>query len=149
VKRPTGVTAIAVLTLFGAAILALGSFAFFFVAAMAMTGGDAGERVSTALAGMGVAGGFSLLVLAGVAVSLAIGVLKLREWARSVSIASIATSMALTILSLFAFRRYVVIPVVPSVICHLFVLMTAGCMVEYLSRARVKRFFNLPTWDFH
>jgi hypothetical protein len=149
VKRPPGVTAIAVLTLFGAAILALGSSAFFFVAVLAMTGGDAGERVSTALAGMGVAGGFSLLVLAGVALGLAIGVFKLREWARSVSIASIASSMALTILSLFAFRRYVVIPVVPSVICHLLLLVTAGCMLEYLSRARVKRVFNVSTWDFH
>jgi hypothetical protein len=64
VKRPTGVTAVAVLTFVGAAILALGSFAFFFVAVMAMTGGDAGERVSIAIVGMGAAGGLSLLVLA-------------------------------------------------------------------------------------
>jgi hypothetical protein len=149
VKRPTGVTAVAVLTFFGAAILALSSFAFFFVAVMAMTGGDAGERVTVAIIGMGVAGGFSLLVLAGVATSLAIGVLKLREWARIVSIASIGTGIAFAILSLFAFRRFVVIPVVPSVICHLFVMATASCMVEYLSRARVKRFFNMSTLNFH
>src|ERR1700678_1645729 len=149
VKRPTGVTAVAVLTFFGAAILALSSFAFFFVAVMAITGGDAEERVSIALTGMGVAGGFSLLVLAGVATSLAIGVLKLREWARIVSIASIGAGIAFATLSLFAFRRYVVIPIVPSIICHLLVLATAGCMVEYLSRPRVKQVFNMPTLNFH
>jgi hypothetical protein len=145
VKRTTGVTAVAVLTFFGAAIFALGSFAFFFVAVMAMTGGDAGERVSVALTGMGVAGGILLLVLAGLATSLAIGVLKLREWARIVSIASIGGGIALAVLSLFAFRRYVVIPVVPSIACHLVVMVVAGCMAQYLSRNRVKQLFSAST----
>jgi hypothetical protein len=45
-KRPIGVTIIAVLTFCGATILTLGSVAFFFVAVMGMTGGDAGEPVS-------------------------------------------------------------------------------------------------------
>ncbi len=85
-KRPTGVTIIAVLTFFEAASLTLGSLAFFSVAVMGMTGLDAGEPTSVAFAEMGVAGGFSLLTLAGVAACLAIGVLKLREWARIVSI---------------------------------------------------------------
>jgi hypothetical protein len=145
VKRPMGVTVVAVLTFSGAVILALGSFAFFCIAAMAMTGGDAGERISIALTGMGIAGGFSLLVLAGVAASLALGVLKLREWARVVSIASIGVGIAFAILSLFAFRRYVVIPVVPSIACHLLVLVVASCMAEYLSRTTVKRVFNVST----
>jgi hypothetical protein len=142
VKRPIGVTVVAVLTFLGAAVLALGSLAFFFVAVMAMTGGDAGEGVSIALAGMGIAGGFSLLVLAGVATSLTIGVLKLREWARIVSIAFIGAGIACTIFSLFALRGYVVIPAVPSVACHFLVLATAGFMIEYLSRARVKVVFR-------
>jgi hypothetical protein len=103
-KRPIGVTIIAALTFFGAAALALGSFAFFVVAVMGMTGGDARDPASVAIAGMGVAGGFSLLVLAGVAACLAIGVLDLREWARIISIASIAAGIGCTILSLFAFR---------------------------------------------
>lgn len=149
VKRPTGVTAVAVLTFFGAAILALGSFALFFVGVMAMTGGAAEEPVSVALSGMGVGGGFLLLILAGVATSLAIGVLKLREWARIISIASIAAGIAFTVLSLFAFRRYMVIPLVPSIVCHLLVVIIASCMAEYLSRARIKRVFNVATWDFH
>jgi hypothetical protein len=145
VKRPTGVTAVAVLTFFGAAILALSSFAFFFVAVMAMTGGDAGERVSIALTGMGFAGGFSLLVLTAIATSLAIGVLKLREWARIMSIASIGAGIAFAVLSLVVFRRYVVIPVVPSIACHLLVVVVAGCMAEYLSRDHVKQLFSAST----
>jgi hypothetical protein len=141
VKRPTGVTIIAVLTFFGSAVLALGSVAFFFVAVMGMTGRDAGDPVSVAIAGMGMAGGFSLLVLAGVAVCLTIGVLELREWARIVSIASIALGIGCTILSLFAFRGYAVIPAVPSVVCHLLVTTTAVWMLVYLLLPRVKLAF--------
>ena len=140
-KRPTGVTIIAVLTFFGSAVLALGSVAFFFVAVMGMTGRDAGDPVSVAIAGMGIAGGFSLLVLAGVAVCLTIGVLELREWARIVSIASIALGIGCTILSLFAFRGYAVIPAVPSVVCHLLVTTTAVWMLVYLLLPRVKLAF--------
>jgi hypothetical protein len=141
VKRPTGVTIIAVLTFFGSAVLALGSVAFFFVAVMGMTGRDAGDPVSVAIAGMGMAGGFSLLVLAGVAVCLTIGVLELREWARIVSIASIALGIGCTILSLFAFRGYALIPAVPSVVCHLLVTTTAVWMLVYLLLPRVKLAF--------
>jgi len=142
VKRPTGVTIIAVLTFFGAAILAVCSFAFFFVAVMGMSGADAGEPVSVAIAGMGIAGGFSLLILAGVAAGLTIGVLKLREWARIVSIASVATGIGCTILSLFTFRGNLIIPIVPSVICHLLVMATAVWMLAYLLRPRVKQAFS-------
>lgn len=142
-KRPFGVTIIAVLTFFGAAILALGATGLFFIAVMGMTGGDAGDPASVAIAGMGVAGGFSLLVLAGVAVCLAIGVLQLSEWARIVSIASIAVGIGCTILSLFAFKRYVVIPAVPSVFCHLLIMSTAVWMLAYLLLARVKLVFSV------
>jgi hypothetical protein len=142
VKRPIGVTIIAVLTFFGAAILALGAFGFFFVAAMGLTGADDADTASVAIAGMGIAGGFSLLVLAGVAVCLAIGVLQLREWARVVSVVSIATGIGCTILSLFAFRRYVVIPAVPSIYCHLLIVTTAVWMLAYLLLPRVKQVFG-------
>ena|SRR5271157_37363 len=144
-KRPIGVTIIAVLTFFGAAILAFGSFAFFFVGVMGMKGEDAGEPVSAAIAGMGVAGGFALLVLAGLAVCLAIGVLKLREWARIVSIASIAVGFGCTVLSLFAFRGYLMIPILPSIVWHLLVMATAVCMLAYLLRPRGKQAFGALT----
>jgi len=145
VKRPTGVTIIAVLTFFGAAGLALGSIAFFFVAVMGMTGGDAGEPISVAIAGMGVAGGFSLLILAGGAVLLTIGVLKLHEWARIVTIASIAAAIGCTILSLFGLRGYQMIPVVPSIAGHLLVMAMAVWMLAYLLHPRVKQVFGALT----
>ena len=143
VKRPIGVTIIAVLTFFAATVLALGSIAFFLVAVLGITGGDAGDPVSTAIAGMGVAGGFSLLVLASVGGCLAIGVPELQESARIVSIASIAAALGCTILSLSAFRRYAVIPVVPSIVFHLLVMTTADWMLAYLLRLRVKQAFSL------
>jgi len=139
------VTIIAVLTFFGAAVLSLSSIAFFFVAVMGMTGGDAADPVSMAIAGMGVAGGFSLLFLAGVAAFLAIGVLELQEWARIVSITSIAAAIGCTILSLVAFRGYVVIPVVPSIICHLLVTAMAVWMLSYLLRLPVRQAFSAVT----
>jgi hypothetical protein len=145
VKRPIGVTIIAVLTFLGAAILALGAVSFFFVAFLGMTGGDSGDPASVAIAGMGIAGGFSLLVLAGVAGCLAIGVLELREWARIVSVATIGSSIGFTILSLFAVRRYVVLPAVPSIYFHLLVVTTAVWMLAYLSLPRVKRVFSAVT----
>ncbi len=144
-KRPTGVTIIAVLTFFGAAVLTLSSIAFFFVAVMGMTGGDTGDPVSMAIAGMGFAGGFSLLFLAGVAAFLAIGVLELQEWARIVSITSIAAAIGCTILSLVVLRGYVVIPLVPSIICHLLVTATAVWMLAYLLRLPVKQAFSAVT----
>lgn len=103
-KRPVGVTIIAALTFFGAAIPAFGACIFFFVAVMGITGGDSGEPVSVTIAGMAAAGVSSLLVLAGVVTCLAIGVLELREWARIVSIAAIAAGIGCTVLSLFAFE---------------------------------------------
>lgn len=50
-----------------------------------------------------------------------------------------------TVLSLFAFRGYVMLPVVPSVVCHLLVLTTAVWMVVYLLRTRVKQAFGAFT----
>jgi hypothetical protein len=64
----------------------------------------------------GIAGGCSLLILASVTVCLAIGVLKLREWAWIVSIASNAVGIGCTILSLFAVKEYRVLPPVPSIV---------------------------------
>jgi len=136
-----GVTIIAILTFCAAAILAVGSVAFFVVAVMGMTGADSEEPVSVAIAGMGVAGGFSLLVLAGIAVCLAMGVLKLCGWARIVSIVSTAIGVGCSILSITVFRGYVLVPLVPSLVCHLLLMATAVWMLAYLLRPQVKRTF--------
>jgi len=145
VKRPTGVTIIAVLTFCGAAILALSSFGFFLIAVMGTTSRDGGQPVSAAIDGMGVAGGFSLLVLAGIAACLAIGVLKLREWAWIVSMACIAAGIGCTIFSIFAFWSYRLIPVVAIIVFHLLVMGTGIWMLAYLARPNVKQAFRAVT----
>ena len=144
-KRPLGVTIIAILTFLAAAILAVGAFGFFFVAVMGITSGEPGDPVSAAIAGMGVAGGFSLLVMAGVAVCLAVGVLKLREWARVVSIASIAVGIGCTIISVFVFLGYRVIPLEPMFLCDMLILGTAAWMLAYLAKPEVKQAFRTVT----
>ena len=144
-KRPTGVTIIAVLTFCGATILALGSFVFFFVAVMGMSGGDAREPTSVAITGMGIAGGCSLLILATVTVRLAIGVLKLCEWAWIVSIASIAVGIGCTIFSILALWGYRLIPVVAMIVFHLLVMATGIWMLAYLARPYVRHAFRAVT----
>ena len=144
-KRPTGVTIVAVLTFCGAVILALASFVFFFIAVMGTASKDADQPVSAAIVGMGVAGGFSLLVLASIAACLAIGVLELREWARIASIASIAAGIGCTIFSIFAFWEYRLIPIVTIIVFHLLVMAMGACMVAYLARPNVKQAFRCVT----
>jgi hypothetical protein len=141
-KRPAGLTIIGVVMVGAAAILALGCLASFFIAAMGMTEGLSGDAASNAIIGMAVGGGFSLLILAVVAAGLADGVFKMRRWAWSVSIAWIGAGMAFTVISLVAFRRYVLLPVAPSVLFHLLVVATAGWMLAYLLKPNVKRVFG-------
>ena len=141
-KRPTGVTLIAVLMFIGAAGLVLGASLFIFVAIIGLTGGDPADPSSVAIAGMGIAGGYSLLVLAGVTVYLAIGMLKLREWARIAAIASTGACVACTILSLFTFMGYLLIPAVPMILCHLLAMAIAIWILVYLFRPRVRQAFS-------
>lgn len=141
-KRPAGVTIIAIATLVGAAILAVGSCTFFFIAVMAIGGGDGGDPVSASIAGMGVAGGFSLLVLAGVAGCLALGVLQLCEWARILAISCIGIGILCTVISILAFIGYPVVPLGPMIFVHALVIGTAGWCIAYLAKPDVKQAFS-------
>jgi len=91
-KRPTGETVAAVLSVILAMILALGSCGFFVVGVMATTGDERGEPVSVAIAGMAVAGGFMLLILAAAAGGAAMNVAELHDWAQTVSIRAVAAN---------------------------------------------------------
>ena len=100
-KRPIGVTVIAILMFLVAALLTLASAACFFVGVMNLTGPDSRDPVAVAIAGMTLAGGFSLLLLAAINITLGIGVLQLRETARRLCMASISLGAALTLAALF------------------------------------------------
>lgn len=141
-KCPTGLTVIGVFTVAVTALLALGCAVSFFIAVMGLTEQLSGDPVSSAIVGMAVGGGFSLLILALGAAALANGIFKLHEWAWSVSIASIAVGMGFTLINLIAFRRYVFTSIGVSVMCHLLVLATAAWMLAYLWKPEIRQAFG-------
>ncbi len=145
VIRPLGVTIISILTFFGAAMLGFGAIAFLFVGIVGISGADAGEPFSVAIAAMGAAGGISLAILAAGAAFLAIGVWSLREWARIVSIATLALGIIWTIFSLFWEIGYLGIPAVPLILFHLTVMAAAVWTLSYLVRRTVTQAFRAAT----
>jgi hypothetical protein len=90
--RSLGVTVAAVLTFSGAMLLALSSCAFFVVGVMVVTGDEGRTPVSEAIAGMALAGAFSLLILAVVAGCMSLNIVELRDWARTTSLKEITAS---------------------------------------------------------
>jgi hypothetical protein len=100
-KRPIGITVVALLMFLVAAFLVLGSAACFFVGVMNATGADSRDPVTVAIVGMALAAGFSLLLLAAINITLGIGVLQLRETARRLCMASISLGVALSLAALF------------------------------------------------
>ncbi|MGB8543629.1 MAG: hypothetical protein WCD49_18520 [Candidatus Acidiferrales bacterium] len=61
-KRPTGVTVIAIVTVVAAAILTLSCLAFAFIAIMTMTG-EGFDAATAAITGMAIGGSVSLIIL--------------------------------------------------------------------------------------
>lgn len=106
-KRPTGEKVAAVLTFSGAMILALASCAFFIVSVMVATGDERGDPVSVAIIGMAIAGGFLLLILAGVAGWVAMNVGEVREWARAISVQAMVASVERRLRGSFVAPRHI------------------------------------------
>jgi len=140
-KRPTGVTLIAILTVIVAAILALTCLAFAFIAIMIMTG-EVSDSASTAITGMAIGASVSLIILAGIAAGLAMALFELREWAWSASIVSIGLGAACTVFCLFVLRRFFFMPVGLSLLCHLLVVAIAFSMLSYLWKPTVRQAFT-------
>jgi hypothetical protein len=91
-RRPIGVTVLTFSAASAAMLLALGSCVVFVVGVLVVTGDEGRAPVSVAIAGMALAGAFLLLILALAAGWLALNVLELRDWARTISLAEIAES---------------------------------------------------------
>jgi hypothetical protein len=140
-KRPLGVTLIATLTVIVAALLVLSCLAFAFIAVMTMTGDDF-DPAATAITGMAIGGSVSLIILAAVAAGLAIALFELREWAWSASIVSIGLGTVGTVLGLFASRRFFLMPIALSLLCHLLVVAIAVFMLSYLLKPTVRQAFT-------
>jgi len=101
VKRPFGVTAVAVLMCIGAALLALGSLGFFVLGGGAVTTG-AGGPMSQLFSEMGTIGAGIFLVLAAAYATLAIYLLKLASWARLATIVFIALGSLFAVIGILA-----------------------------------------------
>ena len=138
-RRPIGVTLIAILMFLGAAFLVLGSAACFVVGVMNFTGPGAHDPVTAAIVGMALAAGFSLLLLAGIYTTLGIGVLQLRETARQLCMASISLGVALTRAALFIFVLH---PRAPMIAAQLLVIAAYIGTLAYLVSPGVRRAFT-------
>jgi hypothetical protein len=141
-KRPTGVTLIAVLLAGVAAMLALSCVASFCIAFVVITGGISRDPISTAITGMAIGGGCSLIMLASAAACVAISLFELREWAWSASIAAIGLCTAFGIVGIYSFRRFFLMPIGMSLLCHLAVVGMAAWMLHYLLQPGVRRAFS-------
>ncbi len=137
--RPIGVTFIAILMFFGAALLALGSAICFFLGVMNFTGGESHEPITGAIVGMALAGGISLLLLAAIYTTLGIGVLQLRETARQLCMASFSLGVALTLAALFLFVLH---PPAPIIAAQLLVIAAYMGALAYLVSPRVRHAFT-------
>jgi hypothetical protein len=137
-KRPIGVTVIALLMFFVAAFLVLGSAACFFVGVMNVTGVDSHDPVTAAIVGMALAGGSSLLLLAAINITLGIGVLQLRETARRLCMASISLGVALSLAALFLLVLH---PPAEMIAAQLLLLATYLGTLAYLVSPSVRQAF--------
>jgi len=141
-KRPTGVTLIAVLLAGVAALLALSCVASFCIGFIVITGGISRDPISTAITGMAIGGGCSLIMLAIAAAGVATALFELREWAWSASIAAIGLCTAFTVIAIYSFRRFFLMPIGLSLLCHLVVVAIAAWMLHYLMQPGVRRVFS-------
>lgn len=89
--RPTGVTVIAVLYFIAASFCVLGGIGVilgggFIATMMSQSGGQGAGAGAGLLAGLGAVLGIFLLIGAGLAILIAMGLLKLKNWARIIAI---------------------------------------------------------------
>jgi hypothetical protein len=124
---------------FIAALLVLGSAACFFVGVRNVTGADSRDPVTIAIVGMALVGGFSLLLLAGINITLGIGVLQLRETARRLCMASISLGVALTLAALFLLVLH---PPAEMIAAQLLLLAAYVGALAYLVSLRVRQAFT-------
>jgi hypothetical protein len=137
-RRPIGVTVLAILMFLGAALLVLCSTVCFVVGVMNGTGADAREPVTVAIIGMALAAGFALLLLAAIYTTLGIGVLQLRETARRLCMASLSLGVALTLVVLFLFLLH---PPAAMIAAQLVFMAAYIGALAYLVSPRVRRAF--------
>ena len=141
-ERPTGVTVLAVLLMIFAAFAAFAGLGLLVLGlgggtALQMRGASTG--MSTMMAGMGVLGGVFLLGLAAASVVLGVGLLKLLNWARVVTLVLVGLGLLFAAIGLLTavihFR-------VALLLWQLIVVAIDAWIIWYLLRPDVKQAFG-------
>ncbi len=102
-ERPTGVTILAILNFLGAGLYALLAVLFFLIGAGGAASGmmsEMGGGAAAFLLGLGAAVGVILLIFAAIGLAIGIGLWKLRNWARIVTIVLVGLSLLLGVIGL-------------------------------------------------
>ena len=139
--RPTGVTIIAVLDFIGAGFCVLAGLAMmlgggFMATMMGQQDGGAGAGF---LGAIGAAAGVFFLVCAAVAVLLGWGLLKLKEWARIVTIVFAAIGAVFALIGMFAVLGHFA---AVGIFFGLIRLAINGLILWYLLQPHVKAAFQ-------
>lgn len=151
-KRPMGVTILAVLAFIAAAILVLASLGFFFgqawLAAIAAHRG--GSLCSACLRSFGVVGGILSAGLAVLSIAVGVGLLGLKSWARILAIVLVVLGLALNVILLLgawvpwhAGLGLMHLHPVRMIVRHLVGMAIDAWILYYLFRPHVKQAFGV------
>lgn len=144
--RPVGVTILAILNFIGAAFCLLGGITMIagggFLATLISQQNQPGSAGAAGFfAGLGAFMGIFIIIIGGIGLLVGIGLLKLKEWARIVSIVFAGIGAALQLLGLLgSLSHFNIIAVVWS----LFWIGINGLIIWYLLKPEVKAAFQNP-----
>jgi hypothetical protein len=144
--RPTGVTVIAILGFLLAGLCILGGLGMmlgggFIASIINQQGGQGSAGAAGVFAGIGAAVGIFCLIVAAIDIVLALGLLKLKEWARIVTIVLTAIFGALGLLGLLgSFIHFNLF----ATIIRICVLAIQAFIIVYLLKPEVKAAFQAP-----
>ena len=142
--RPTGVTILAVLSFIGAILMVIGAAVMFLVgssagiAAMAGRGGNIGGP----LAAMGAFAGIACLILAVLYVVNGVGLMKLRAWARLLTILLVLLGIVFEVMGI---ARALSGMHVGIIVWELILIAIDAWILMYLFKPHVKAAFGGPT----
>ncbi len=142
-ERPTGVTVLAVLNFLGAGLYALLAVLFFLIGAGGAASGmmsEMGGGAAAFLLGLGAAVGVILLIFAAIGLAIGIGMWKLRNWARIVTIVLVGLSLLLGVLGLLG--SLIAFELVSLIFQAIFVALYAW-IIWYLFQPHVKQAFGV------
>jgi hypothetical protein len=144
--RPVGVTVIAILAFLGAGLCILAGLGMmlgggFLASIVNQQGGQGSMGAAGMLAGIGAVVGIFCLVIAAIEIVLAVGLLKLKEWARIVTIVLTGIFAALGLLGVLgSFIHFNL----SHLIIRICVLAIQAFIIIYLLKPEVKAAFQAP-----